>query len=400
MVGMARPGASGTDANGLIQVGTPGAPPTYKPGKLHFSPRVGFAYNPIDKLAIRGSYGLYFDSAPFNGFGNNSVSFATGANATGLQANPFGGVGNVSLSVGQWQTNQAVFANAKGAPTSGLFSVDPNLHMAYAHDYNLATEVQVNRKTVLTLAYAGSAGIHLYTLEDVNQAAPWSTSAPGNTAGPTGVATATNLCSLASNGSNATCLLQRRPSYLNKSITNYTAVGAVVEVGSNAASNYNSLQATIKASGYHGLTGQLAWTYGHSLDDGSGFRSTGPTNSDNLPFDYGNASFDIRHTLSGYVVYEVPQIGHRFAALTKGWQGTAFVKFNTAAPFSITVGDNTGIGMNKERSNYTGANLKSGNNTIQTNPTTGVKFIQYWNVSAANTILTIPAYGTQGNTGR
>jgi hypothetical protein len=395
-----RPGASGTDANGLIQVGTPGAPPTYKPGKLHFSPRAGFAYNPIDKLAIRGSYGLYFDSAPFNGFGNNSVSFATGANATGLQANPFGGVGNVSLSVGQWVTNQPVFANAKGAATFGLFSVDPNLHMAYAHDYNLATEYQVNRKTVFTLAYAGSTGIHLYTLEDANQAAPWSTLATGNTGGPTGVATATNLCSLAANGSNATCLLQRRPSYLNRSITNYTAVGAVVEVGSNAASNYNSLQATIKASGYHGLTGQLAWTYGHSLDNGSGFRSTGPTNSDNLHFDYGNASFDIRHTLSSYVVYEVPQIGRRFAALTKGWQGTAFVKFNTSAPFSITVGDNTGIGMNKDRINYTGANLKSGNNTIQTNPTTGVKFIQYWNASAANTILTTPAYGTQGNTAR
>lgn len=144
----------------------------------------------------------------------------------------------------------------------------------------------------------------------------------------------------------------------------------------------------------------MAWTYGHTLDNGSGFRSTGPTNSDNLRVDYGNSGFDIRHTLSGYVVYEVPQVGHRFAALTKGWQGTAFVKFNTSAPFSITVGDNTGIGMNKDRINYTGANLKSGNSTIQTNPTTGVKFIQYWNASAANTLLTIPAYGSQGNTAR
>jgi hypothetical protein len=395
-----RPGDAGADANGLIQVGTPGAPPTYQPGKLHFSPRVGFAYNPIDKLAIRGSYGLYFDSAPFNGFGNNGVSFATGASATGLQANPFGGVGNVSLSVGQWVANQYVWGVAKGASTYGLFSVDPKLQTAYAHDFNLAAEYQVSRKAVFTLAYAGSTGVHLYTLEDANQAAPWSTSAPGNTAGPTGTATATNLCSLAANGSNATCLLQRRPSFLNKSIANYTAVGAVVEVGSNAASNYNSLQATIKASGYHGLTGQLAWTYGHSLDDGSGFRSTGPTNSNYLGFDYGNASFDIRHTLNGYLVYEVPQMGHRFAALTKGWQGTAFVKFNTSSPFSITVGDNTGIGMNKDRIYYSGAKLTSGSHTIQTNPTTGVKFIQYWNASAANTILKTPSYGIQGNTAR
>jgi hypothetical protein len=394
-----RPGASGSDANGLIQVGTPGAPPTYNPSKLHFSPRVGFAWNPIDKLAVRGSYGLYFDGAPFNGFGNNSVSFATGANATGLQANPFGGVGNVSLPVGgQWQTNQPIFSTAKGASTFGLFSVDPNLKTAYAHDYNLAAEYQVNRKTVFTLAYAGSTGVHLYILEDANQASPWSTSAPGNTGGPSAANTATNLCSLSTNGSNATCLLQRRPVFLNKSVTNYQAIGAVVQVASNAASNYNSLQATIKASGYHGLTGQLAWTFGHSLDNGSGFRSTGPTNSDNLGLDHANASFDVRHTLNGYLVWEAPPIGHRFAPLTKGWQTTLFAKFNTSAPFSITTGDNTGIGMNKDRVNYNGGALKTGSTDIQTD-STGRKFIQYW-VPLAQIPFSTPTYGTQGNTDR
>ena len=395
-----RPGATGADANGLIQVGTPGAPPTYYPSKLHFSPRVGFAWNPYEKLAVRGSYGIYFDGAPFNGFGNNSVSFATGANATGLQANPFGGVGNVSLGVGQWQTNQYVWSSGKAPSTFGLFSVDPNLKTAYANDFNLASEYQVNKKTVFSLAYAGSTGIHNYILEDANQAAPWSTSAPGNTGGPGATNTATNLCSLATNGSNATCLLQRRPVFLNKTVPNYQSIGAVVEVGSNAASNYNSLQATIKASGYHGLTGQLAWTFGHSLDNGSGFRSTGPTNSNNLRVDYGNASFDVRHTLNGYLVYEAPQIGHHWAALTKGWQATAFAKFNTSSPFSITIGDNTGIGMNKDRINYDGAKLKTGSTTIQTNPTTGVKFIQYWNAAAAGVDLKTPTYGTQGNTAR
>jgi hypothetical protein len=393
-----RPGNAAADANGLIQVGTPGAPGTYKPGKLHFSPRVGFAWNPIDKLAVHGNYGLYFDSAPFNGFGNNSVSFATGANATGLQANPFGGVQNVSLSNGQWITNQPVFANAKGGSTYGLFSVDPNLKTAYAHDFGLTVEYQINPKTVFTLAYVGSIGVHLYILEDVNQAAYWSTSSPGNTT-ITGASTATNLCSLSANLSNANCLLQRRPSYLNKSITNYQAVGAVVQVSSNAASNFNSLQATIKSNGWHGLTSQLAWTFGKSMDNGSGFRSTGPTDSTNLRLDYGPATFDIRHTLDGYVVWQAPQIGHRFAPLTKGWTTTLFATIHTPAPFSITEGDFTGIGMNKDRVYYTGAPYKTPNRTIQTNPTTGVKFIQYWVNSPAG-IFQNPTVGTHGNTGR
>ncbi|SEB91388.1 TonB-dependent receptor [Terriglobus roseus] len=368
-----RPGATGADANGLIQVGTPGAPSTYQPGKLHFSPRVGFAWNPVEKLAVRGSYGLYFDAAPFNGFGNNG-SIATGSTATGLQANPFGGVKNVSLSVGTWQKDQPVFATAAGLSNYGLFSVSPTLKTAYAHDFNLGTEYQVNKKTVFTLGYSGSIGVHLYGLRDANQAAP-------------GV------------GTTATALIPRRPCYINKCVANYASVGPVQEVASNNASNFHSLQASIKSTGYKGLTAQFSWTYGHSLDNGSGFRSTGPIDSNNLALDYGNATFDIRHTLNGYLVYEAPQIGHRFAPLTKGWQGTLFANVHTSAPINITVGDNTGIGMGRDRINYTGAKLTTGSRTIQTNATGG-KFIQYWNASAANTALQTPAYGSHGNIGR
>ena len=97
---------------------------------------------------------------------------------------------------------------------------------------------------------------------------------------------------------------------------------------------------------------------------------------------------------------EVPQIGHRFALLTKGWQTTLLCAVPYFNPFSITVGDNTGIGMNKDRINYNGGNLKTGSRTIVTNPTTGVKSIQFWNASAAGLILTTPTPGTQGTSAR
>jgi hypothetical protein len=372
-----RPGASGADANGLIKVGTPGSPSTYTPSKVNFSPRVGIAYTATDKLVVRGSYGLYFDAAPFNGFGNNG-SIATGSTATGLQANPFGGVQNVSLGVGTWQTNQYVWGAAGGLSNYGLFSVNPNLKTAYAQTFNLGTEYQLSRNTVVTLGYAGSTGTHLYGLRDANQAAPGT-------------------------GITATTLIPRRPCYINKCVANYASIGPVQEVASWGSSNFNSLQATIKSNNWHHLTSQLSWTYGHSLDNGSGFRSTGPMDSNNLGLDYGNATFDIRHTLNGYLVWEAPQFTKHLAPLTAGWQTTLNAQLHSSAPINITVGDNTGLGMSKDRVNYNGGSYKTGSRSIQTN-SDGSKYIQYWAPSAvaggANAVLQTPAFGSHGNVGR
>ncbi len=368
-----RPGDPAADANGLVLVGASGEPPTYKPGKLHFSPRLGFNLQPTPKLSIIGSYGIYFDSPPFNGFGNNSSRVATGMTATGLQANPVAGVGNVSLGPGQWIANDYVWSSAQGPSSFGLFSVDPNLHTTYAYNYSLGTEYQISKGTVLTVKYVGSKGTHLYILEDVNQAAP-------------GV------------GTSASALLTRRPCNNSGCVTNYDQIGAVIQVSSNAASNYNALQVILRTGGYHGLTGQFSWNYAHSLDNGSGFRSTGPTDSNNLALDYGNATFDIRHTINAYLVWQAPQIGHILPALTKGWQTTAFVTAHTSAPFSITVGDNTGIGMGRDRVDYSGTEYKTGSMKIQTD-SNGRKFIQYWEASPAG-IFTKPAYGSHGNTAR
>lgn len=396
-----RPGVVGTTANGLQLVGNPSRPSTYNPGKLHFAPRVGFNYNPYEKLVIRGNWGLYFDAPPFNGFGDSAPGFV-GATARGIQANPIYGVANVSLNgVNQWKTGVPVFANATQAATVGLFSIQPNLHMAYAQNFGLTTEYQLSKRSVFTLAYNGSLGTHLYIMQDANQAAPWSASSPGTTvAGAnTGVfPTADNGCANPKNVANTTCLQRRRPYY-----GTLPGVGAVVQVSSNAMSNYHSLQASLKANSFHGLTSQISWTYGHSLDNGSGFRSTGPTDSTNLALDYGNATFDVRHTINGYAVYEIPG-SHVLPILSKGWQVNAFATYFTSAPFSITVGDTTGIGMAKDRVNYSGGKYTTGSSSItfrpdsKGNPTT-TKIVQYW-VPLAQTPFSAPAAGSHGNTAR
>ncbi len=244
--------------------------------------------------------------------------------------------------------------------------------MGYAHNFNLATELQLSRNTVFTLGYSGSLGVHLYTMLDVNQ--------PGL---GTGVTTA--------------ALLARRPVNLARSVTYYDAIGAINQVSSPGNSNYHSLQTSLKTAGYHGLTGQFSYTFGHSLDNTSGFRSTGPINSYNLRQDYGNAAFDIRHTVNAYVVYEAPQFAHVLPVLTKGWQFNSFVTAFTGSPLNITVGDNTGTGQAKDRASWkngdTSANYKNNDQSIQV--ITNRKAIQYYlagPVRAQNSVIasTVP----------
>jgi hypothetical protein len=362
-----RPGTSGANVNGLVQVGNAGLAPTYRPGKLHFSPRVGFNYNPTDKLIVRGNYGLYFDAPPFNGF-LDSAPGTTGTTARGLQGNPIGGVSNRSLGTGQWIANQPVFQNSTTAAQVGLFSIDPNLKVAYAHNFNLATEYQVSRNTVFTLGYSGSLGVHLYTMLDINQP---------------GIGTGTSLAAIQ----------PRRP--FNAA---FGGVAAINQVSSPGNSNYHSVQTSLKTSGYHGLTGQISYTLGHSLDNTSGFRSTGPINSYNLGQDYGNASFDVRHTMNAYVVYEAPQIVHALPVLTKGWQVNGFVTAFTGSPLNITVGDNTGTGQGKDRASWKnnnfGAEYKNGNTSIQ--QISGRKAIQYYTAFAQSPFVIPVGNATSG----
>ncbi len=224
------------------------------------------------------------------------------------------------------------------------------------------------------MAYAGALGRRLFNLDDINQALPGT---DNTSAGE----------------------LTRRPIYQNKTVANYAFMGAVNEIQSEGTSNYNSLQATLRTSGYHGLTAQASYTYGHSLDVISSTRGLAPQNSYNLSGDYGNSDFDVRHTFNGYIVYEVPRFSDKMVALTQGWQGNMFTTAYTGTPISVKVGsDNSGSGENQDRANLVaGINPKTATGTSLVYPGGGAApYAQLYTVSA----FARPAAGTFGTTAR
>jgi hypothetical protein len=247
---------------------------------------------------VRGTYGIYFDVPNYNGFFDNRPG---NGGAVGVQANLTGAtpVVNVSNSFYQWETGVDPFSTASGPAAQGLATISPNFRTPYIQNFNLNTEYQISRNTILQLGYVGSLGRRLFDLIDINQAKPGS-----------GLA----------NGSTTTATLQAgRPYYNNALIAKAKSIGAINQLESEATSNYNSAQILLRTSDYHGLTAQGSYTYGHALDVVSGTRGFAPHNSLNLGGDYGNADFDVRHTFNGYIVYEVPKFTDHFKLLTAGW---------------------------------------------------------------------------------
>src|SRR5882757_3705719 len=83
---------------------------------------------------------------------------------------------------------------------------------------------------------------------------------------------------------------------------------------------------------------------------------TTPSNSYNLRQDYGPSTFDVRNSFVDFVSYDVPQLGHFFPRLTKGWQLNTLATFSGGSPINILTGSNqSGSGENKDRPNQIAA---------------------------------------------
>ncbi|WP_260703401.1 TonB-dependent receptor [Edaphobacter flagellatus] len=346
------------------------------------SPRFGFSQKVTEKLVVRGTYGLFFDLPNLNGFFDNRPG--NGA-SVGVQANDAGP--NPVFTV----SKNTPFVIATGvdplpsSPTSGAIfgvsTVSPSFKNAYLQNFNLNTEYQLSRSTIVQLGYVGSVGRHLFNVRDINQAAP---SASPNTS--------VNASTGAPCGSSTNCVtaLQYSRPYFSK----FPTFAAINQFESSAGSNYSSLQAMIRTSGFHGLTAQGSYTYGHGLDNVSGTRNLSPQDSRNLAGEYGNADFDTRHTFNGYIVYEIPTFGS-FKPLTQGWEVNSFLTFFTGKPVTPkTSSNNSGTGEKQDRATQI-ANPNTSNRTFTRN-SSGAGYVQWFSQAA----YTLPAAGTFSPTPR
>lgn len=254
-------------------------------------PRLGFAYQPTDKLVIRGGYGAtsFFEGYSFNQRLTSSPPFSLAINSSANT--PSGTSGGTPFAV----------ANAFSQPlgiNNSLYSVWPqDVQPAYIHQFTLMTEYALTNELSLSVGYHGQIGHHLANYRNGNQL----TATQAQNISNIGGCGATNVPAA------------DQPPYFPL----VGECGSILVTESQARMTYNAGQLTLRQRTRHGLEYTLNYTYAKSLSDSSGNYSVSNTsfnglsvqNGYDLNADYGPSAMDIRHSLNFVGVYELP-FGH------------------------------------------------------------------------------------------
>jgi hypothetical protein len=322
---------------------------------FNFQPRFGFNYGFSDRTELRGGAGIFSDLYPagfldgvIQNFPNYNVpailtgtAAVTGAGTLGAYAaaanaaaqNAFETGGNIvgvttSLFDGGSATAVPFSPPSINAYFPGKFKVPE-----YA-EYSMQLQHQISKSDAIIVTYAGNYG---YRGVLVN---PWQNAGDGQFGnGFNGIALGTWANPGATFGGNRFSATPPDPRF-----------GRVSAYTNDGHSNYNGALLTYKHSG-HGLTGELSYTYSHSLDmvsnGGEGEYFNGGSVTQQLTpslghgnLNYSNSDYDVRNNLTGDAVYEEPfKSGNKILnEVAGGWVIGAKTYWRSGEPYSLTNG--------------------------------------------------------------
>jgi hypothetical protein len=105
------------------------------------------------------------------------------------------------------------------------------------------------------------------------------------------------------------------------------------------SSNYNSLQVKLRRN-VGKLTLETNYTWSHEIDDMVGIFSPGFVNPLNPTYDHGSGDWDVRHNVTGSVVYSLPTLRGSNTLVREvlgGWQTSSIVQARSGLPENITL---------------------------------------------------------------
>ena len=279
-----------------------------------FAPRVGIAYTLRPSTTVRAGFGMF------------AMPFGSNAYAAPIAAVGFSDQG----ALGQNADNLTpVFQLSSGPPapvmsspatrTPSLLNGQNVTYMPYHTPISYMEQWQVDMqqqlgKYMVEAAYVGSHGVKMNFTSDLNQV-PESQLGSGVRPNPT-----------------------------------YQQISSILFTG---GSNFNALEVTAKRNFSDGFSAALYYTWAKALDTGTAYGGNGSSvdtyqNAYSPAANYGASENDIRHTLNGSAVYELPFGKNRKFANTSGvvnqiiggWQLGTILQFNTGQAFTPLMANN------------------------------------------------------------
>ena len=281
-------------------------PGTWVSNYRDVGPRLGFAWSVMPNTVIRGGYGIYYASTPYN-----FLQFTLSHPPNYFEQ------ANVFTFADPTPVEQAIFANPTanvGTPyTLARVMKDPS-----SQQFNLDVERNFAKNYLVSAAYVGDLSRHESIRQNANQATPI-------------------------DPNNPTPITARRQ---------YQYVGDVFAQYNTGAANYNSLQAKVERRFTSGLSLVGSYTYSKSLDlvsqDGASliYRL-------NPGLNYAPSDFDRTHQITFSYVYQLPiGPGHPYLNhsnwldnyVAGGWQVSGITRFGTGTPLPVDATDLTDSG--------------------------------------------------------
>ena len=246
----------------------------------------------------------------------------------------------------------------------GAFSVAKNFRSPYNINYSFQLEQSLGGKAFMQIGYVGSQGRKLLSLLNINQ--PIANGTPDSL----------GWC-ICEHFDRRQLLLRRQPDSKHRYFKLQLASG------------------NFPHPSWRGFTSQLAYTWGHNLDEVTAYRGALPQNSYDFKGDYGASDFDTRNSVVGYINYDIPAFkGPK--VLTAGWQVNSAFSFKGGQPITVyTSSDNSGTNEGVQRPNQI-ANPLLGMSHKLVKPSDGTPYVQWLNTNAYEQ----PADGTWGNVPR
>ncbi|MBV9927475.1 MAG: TonB-dependent receptor [Acidobacteria bacterium] len=261
----------------------PRGTPLYETTYGNVAPRFGLAYqlreSPEWGTTLRAGFGVFYD---------------LGQGSLGGVSSFFPYLANKNFSPGQFPLspqNAAPPVFNTNPPVNSILVADPHLKLPRTYQWNVALEQSVGSNQSLSATYVGAVGRDL--LRIIN-------------------------------------LFNVNPNFQSVALTD-----------NSATSDYHALQLKFQRRLSNGLQALASYSWAHSIDiastDALATNLNTPGQIAGANVDRGNSNFDIRHSFTAGVTYDLPHQGSPklVKAMLDGWSLDGFVFARTAPPVNV-----------------------------------------------------------------